>query len=125
MRENEVFWLTDLEKNKMIYVSPAYEKIWGRTCESLYAAPQNWLEAIHPEDRNRVFEAALTKQVAGQYDEIYRIQRPNGSIRWIRDCAVPVRNKTGAIYRIAGIAQDITKRKEVEQELVKPNKNFV
>ncbi|GEM_PF-4063220 len=114
----EVFWLTNPEKDKIFYISPAYEKIWGRTCESLYVAPLiNWLEAIHPEDRNRVFEAALTKQVAGLYDEIYRIQRPNGSIRWIRECAVPVRDKTGAIYRIAGIAEDITRIKEAEEKV--------
>jgi PAS domain S-box-containing protein len=101
----------------MIYISAGYEKIWGHTCESLYAAPRNWLEAIHPEDRGRVLEAALTKQVSGQYDETYRIQRPDGSIRWIRDRAFPIRDQTGVIYRIAGIAQDITAFKQVEDAL--------
>lgn len=113
----EVFWLSNLEKSKIIYISPGYEAIGGRTCESLYASPQNWLEAIHPEDRGRVLEAALTKQVSGQYDETYRIQQPDGSIRWIRDRAFPVRDETGEIYRIAGIAEDITDRKKAEQAL--------
>jgi len=107
----EVFWMTDPEKNRMIYISPGYEEIWGRTCESLYAAPRAWLEAIHPEDRDRVLQAALTKQVTGTYNEEYRIVRPDGSVRWIWDRAFPVRDASGQVYRIAGIAEDITERK--------------
>ncbi|MGH7599357.1 MAG: PAS domain S-box protein, partial [bacterium] len=120
----EVFWLSNLEKDEIIYISSGYEKIWGHTCESLYASSQNWLEAIHPEDRDRVLEAALTKQVSGQYDETYRIQRPDGSIRWIRDRAFPIRDQTGAIYRIAGIAQDITAFKKVEEALRQSEESY-
>ena len=104
----EVFWLTNPEKTKIHYVSPGYEAIWGRSCESLYVSPRTWLEAIHSEDRDRVLEAALTKQVNGEYDEKYRIVRPDGSIRWIRDRAFPVKDEAGSVYRIAGIAEDIT-----------------
>ena len=57
----EVFWITEPGKNTMLYISPGYQKIWGRTCESLFAEPRNWLDAIHPEDRDRVLQAALTK----------------------------------------------------------------
>ncbi len=71
-------------------------------------SPRNGLEAIHSEDRDRVLEAALTKQVSGDYDEKYRIVRPDGSIRWIRDRAFPVSDEAGSVYRIAGIAEDIT-----------------
>jgi PAS domain S-box-containing protein len=113
----EVFWLSNPEKNQIIYVSPGYEAIWGRTCESLYDSPQNWLEAIHPEDRSRVLEAAMTKQISGQYDETYRIQQPDGAIRWIRDRAFPIRDKSGIIYRIAGIAEDITASKQALENL--------
>ena len=104
----EVFWLSNPEKTQILYISPGYETIWGRTCESLYAFPRTWLDAIHPEDRDRVLEAALTKQVSGDYDEKYRIVRPDSSIRWIRDRAFPVRDESGMVYRIAGIAEDIT-----------------
>ena len=104
----EVFWLTNPEKTQMLYISPGYEAIWGRSCDSLYASPRTWLEAIHPEDRDRVLEAALNKQASGEYDEKYRIVRPDGSIRWIRDRAFPVRDETGNVYRIAGIAEDFT-----------------
>src|SRR5262245_49384066 len=65
----EVFWLSDAAKNLVLYVSPAYESIWGRSRESLYVSPKSWLEAVHEVDRERVWNAALTKQVLGQYDE--------------------------------------------------------
>lgn len=111
----EVFWMSDPSKNVMVYVSPAYEEIWGRTCASLYASPRSWLEAIHPEDRGRVLHAALTKQVTGEYHEDYRIIRADGSVRWIRDRAFPVRGALGVIDRIAGLAEDITDQKSSER----------
>ena len=113
----EVFWMSDPAKNQMLYVSPAYEEVWGRTCQSLYDSARDWVEAIHPEDRKRVLEAALTKQVSGQYDEVYRIVRPDGTIRWIQDRAFPVRDDSGKVYRIVGIAEDITRRKEAAEAL--------
>jgi PAS domain S-box-containing protein len=118
MAENitEVFWMTDPDKNTMLYISPGYEKIWGRTCESLLKQPSAWLDAIHPEDRNRVLRSALDNQVSGRYDEEYRIIRPDGSLRWIRDRASPVRDPAGRVYRITGIAEDITERKKVEEQ---------
>ncbi len=114
---HDVFWLTDPSKNVMLYVSPAYETIWGRSCAELYASPRLWIEAIHPEDRDRVLEAAETRQVLGTYDEEYRIVRPDGAPRWIRDRAFPVHNAAGAVDRVAGVARDITDRKEAEWNL--------
>ncbi len=113
----EVFWMTDPAKNQIVYVSPGYEAIWGRTCESLYASPRDWIEAIHPDDRQRVLEAALTKQMSGQYDEVYRIVRGDGSVRWIQDRAFPIRDDSGKVFRIAGLAEDITGRKLTERRL--------
>lgn len=113
----EVFWITDPTKRQMIYVSPGYETIWGRTCESLYSTPESWIEALHPDDRPRVAEAAFTRQISGEYDEVYRIIRPNGAVRWIHDRAFPIRNNSGEVYRIVGIAEDISDRKHVEESL--------
>ncbi|UVT22276.1 MAG: PAS domain S-box protein [Nitrospira sp.] len=124
----EVFWLSDPEKNRILYISPAYENIWGRTCESLYAFPRSWLETIHSDDRDRVLQAALTRQRSGTYDEEYRIVRPDGSVRWIRDRAFPIPDAAGRVYRIAGIADDITERKQAEERLTRSRdllKSFV
>jgi PAS domain S-box-containing protein len=113
-----VFWMSDLHKQQVIYVSAGYEKIWGRSCASLYASARDWIDAIHPEDRDRVFNSAMTRQASGDYDEEYRILRPDGSIRWIRDRAFPVRAERGEVDHIAGIAEDITDRKRLEKEVI-------
>ena len=112
----EVFWMTSPDKTQMLYVSPGYELIWGRTCAELYNRPASWLEAIQPDDRERVRQAALA-QHDGQYDVEYRITRPDGQMRWVRDRAFPVRDEQGRIFRIAGIAEDITERKRLEQQI--------
>ncbi len=110
----EVFWMTDPAKNQMLYISPAYEEIWGRTCQSLFDSPWTWLEAIHPDDRPRVLLAAQTKQMQGDYDETYRIQRPDGAERWIHDRAFPIRDTAGKVIRVVGTALDITAQRNLE-----------
>jgi PAS domain S-box-containing protein len=112
-----VFWMTDSTENAMLYISPGYEKIWGRTTQSLYDNPKQWLDAIYVDDRDRVLAAATTKQVAGTYDEQYRITRPDGTVRWIRDRAFPIKDAAGAVIRISGFAEDITEAKESHEKL--------
>lgn len=119
---NEVFWMTDCAKNEMLYISPAYERIWGQTCQSLYDKPRTWIESILQDDRERVFQAAITKQAAGTYDEEYRIVRPDGGMRWIHDRAFPIRNSAGEAYRIVGVAEDITERKKLEAQFLQSQK---
>jgi PAS domain S-box-containing protein len=111
----DVFWMVPADRTQTLYVSPAYERIWGRTCESLYRQPASFTDAIHPEDRQRVIPT-FQKDCRGDFDEEYRIVRPDGSIRWIRDRGFPVRNDRGELYRIAGIAEDITDRKRAEED---------
>lgn len=112
-----VFYLTDPDNREMLYVSPAYEAIWGRSRESLYANPRSWADAILPEDRERVRAALEKESITGSFDEEYRISRPDGIIRWIRARSFPVRDETGAIYRVAGIAEDITEMHKAQEEL--------
>ncbi|MBC8096830.1 MAG: response regulator [Akkermansiaceae bacterium] len=112
----EAFWITDPSKTRMLYISPAYEKIWGRTCASLFESPRDWLEAVHPDDRERVEHAVTIKQPRGDYDETYRIQRPDGSVRWIHDRAFPVQNAAGEVVRLVGTAEDITRRRQLEEQ---------
>jgi two-component system cell cycle sensor histidine kinase/response regulator CckA len=115
----EVLWLTDPSKASMLYISPAYERIWGRSCQSLYDEPRSWLDAIVSEDRERVLESAHTEQVLGKYKEEYRIVRPNGEIRWISDRAFPIFDAAGRPYRVAGVATDITERKQLERQFIR------
>ena len=105
---NAVFWLCLPDMSRIDYVSPAFEKIWGRTCGSLYKDPRSWLDSIHVEDRERVVLAMGHHSPTVQFDETFRIVRGDGSIRWIRDQAFPVTSTDGKLVRIAGIAEDIT-----------------
>jgi PAS domain S-box-containing protein len=120
---HEVLWMTNVDASEMLYLSPAYEQIWGRSCESLYANPKSFLEAIHPEDKQRVI-ANFKHSATGTFDIEYRIVRPDGSVCWIQDRGFPIRNESGEIYRRAGIAQDITQRKHTEEILRQINEEL-
>ncbi|HXW00454.1 MAG TPA: PAS domain-containing protein, partial [Anaerolineae bacterium] len=114
---HEIVWMKDRRMTETIYISPAYEEITGRSCESVYQQPDSWLEAVYAEDRERI-QAALEKQLNGEaIVEEYRIVRPDGSIRWIWDRSFPIHNELGEFYRIAGISEDITERKLLEDSL--------
>jgi PAS domain S-box-containing protein len=111
----EVFWLRSPDFKTLLYVSPMYEKVCGQTCESLYAAGPD-LVGVHPEDRTRVIETV--QNLTGREFEIeYRIITKEGEVRWVRDRGFPIRDQSGQIYRIGGVAEDITDRKEAEDRL--------
>ncbi|HXU11803.1 MAG TPA: response regulator, partial [Candidatus Binatia bacterium] len=74
---DEVFWMTDAKTGAMLYVSPAYDRIWGRSREDLYARPGAWLEAVHEEDRGRL-ASRLSRGATSEPMEPYRIERPDG-----------------------------------------------
>ena len=113
---HQVFWIKNVAKKGVLYVSPAYEVIWGRTCQSLYDNFQSLQDSIHPEDRERISGPMDGDgEVRGREQE-FRILRPDGEIRWIRSRSYPVRNKEGLIQRHAGIDEDITEWKASEKE---------
>ncbi len=113
----EVFWMLDPRSQEILYVSPAFERIWGRSCEELRSRPEILLESVHADDRARVWGGLERQRNGGQVDMEYRIVRPDGSTRWISDRAFPIRNSEGTLIRIAGIATDITDRKRAEDML--------
>ena len=119
----QVFWLEDPQNSHVFYVSPAYEVIWGRSRQNLYDQPQAWFEAMHPEDRERVITAQPQK-VSGQYNIEYRVIRPDGSVRWVWSRAFPIQDEHKEVYRIAGIAEDITERKLAEDTLLQSEERF-
>jgi two-component system cell cycle sensor histidine kinase/response regulator CckA len=114
---SEVFFLTNAPNTELIYVSPAYDAIWGRPSAAVLASAEAWIDAVHPEDRDRIRSALAVKVPLGEFDEEYRIVRPDSTERWIRARAFPVRDANGTIVRHAGVAEDITERRQLEAEL--------
>ena len=113
----EVFWVTNGDREEMLYVSPAFENIWGQPCEELYKNPRSWFEAIVPDDQPRISKVFFDTPHTQICDQEYRIKRPDGSIRWIHDRGFPIHDDSGAVRRIVGIAEDITQRKQAESAL--------
>ncbi|HKD37489.1 MAG TPA: PAS domain S-box protein, partial [Pirellulales bacterium] len=105
---DEVFWISDATISKMDYISPAYERIWGRSCESVMRTPQPFLDAVHPDDRPKLVASLTANELGQPYSTEYRIVRPDGSVRWISDRGFPVFDRQGKVCRCAGIAEDIT-----------------
>jgi PAS domain S-box-containing protein len=116
---SEVFWLFDLQEQRVLYVSPAYDQIWGRSRESLYERYDEWVESIHTEDMKHALETFNhILDTGGGEPREYRIVRPDGTERWISDTGYAVKDGDGKIVRITGIAEDITERKKAEEALV-------
>ena len=113
----EVFWVYGIAEERLLYVSPTYEDLWGHSVQSLLDRPLEWVEAVHPDDRPRVHAAHIEKLESSMFDQVYRIIRPDGAVRWIWDRGFPVRDATGHVYRIAGLAEDTTARKLAEDQL--------
>lgn len=109
---SDVFFLTDVSGNQIFYVSPAFERIWGFSADKLYREPQSWQQLVHVADRERVRRAFQARRIGNPYDMEFRILRPNGAVRWIRARGFPIRDASGRAHRVAGIAVDITARKE-------------
>jgi len=113
----DVFWLTSPRGDKVFYVSPAYEQIWGRSTRSVYDDPFSWLEGVHPEDREDMVAHFVPVEAGRVAMREYRVFRPDGEMRWICDRAFPIFDERGEVVRVAGIAEDITDRKRAEAQL--------
>jgi PAS domain S-box-containing protein len=120
----DVVWLRSFENSRMLYVSPSYERIWGRSCQSLYENPQEFMEAVHPVDREAVFVAYKQYADTGHFDMMYRIVRPDGEMRWIHARTYPILSESGQVIRYAGIATDITARRQAEELLRRSEEKY-
>lgn len=112
-----VLWIAAKGHFQILYVSHAYTRIWGRNAQDLYDNPHSFFDAIYPEDLEKV--RAIVPVTNHNYDVEYRIVRPDGEMRWLRDRSFPIRNAQGEIYRYGGIAEDITEKKQIEAQFLR------
>jgi two-component system, cell cycle sensor histidine kinase and response regulator CckA len=112
----QVLWMIDAKESKLLYVSPAYARMWGRSCQSFLDNSHSYMEGIHPLDQEMMIREDATMYQTGHIDVECRVLRPNGTVRWAWIRGYPVREQ-GQIVRLVGVIEDITKRKATEQAL--------
>jgi len=114
----DAFWIRSADMRELHYVSPAFERIWGRPVATLHENPGKWTDFIVPADRDRVVTSfsGLTRDTPS-LDIEYRILRPDGEVRWIRARGFQVRDGDGTLIRTTGIVTDITERRQSEEDL--------
>ncbi|MFP5274487.1 PAS domain S-box protein [Coleofasciculus sp.] len=121
---DDVVWSASLENQQFIYLNPATERVYGRPVSDFVAHPSLWQFVVHPDDRQRVEMASQTMMHKGSKDLEYRVVRPDGEVRWLRDRARLIYDQRGTAIRMDGIATDITKRKQAEAALLKSEEQF-
>ncbi len=114
----QVVWVLDLSTDQILYVSPAFEIVWGRSCESLYADPLTLIKSVHPEDRVKVMSASPDDN-RKSLNQSYRILRPDGSLRWISAHTFLIGEESADTSYQVCVAQDITDQNQVDQTLRK------
>jgi PAS domain S-box-containing protein len=121
----EVFWLFDWKNQKVEYVSPAFEEVWGRSPQNLYDNYDEWAASIYPDDAAYAAESfTRIVETGGGETREYRIVRPDGTLRWVSDRGFAIMDENGDVTRIAGIAEDITERREAIEALAESEEKF-
>ena len=115
---DDVLWIRGAKGFEFSYVSPAYERVWGRDRREVHDPTTGWTGAIHAEDRERVLAVLRPESVSSAFKLEYRVVRPDGTVRWVTDRGFPLSDLDGVVHRIVGVAEDVTDRRKLEQQLI-------
>jgi PAS domain S-box-containing protein len=118
---HEVFWILDPQTGSFLYVSPAFDDIWGFPAQQVMDDPDAWFTAIHPDDRAAINNVRQRQRSGKMIECEYRLTRQDSvgaeTVRWVSDRAFPVHDHFGCLDRVVGVVEDITQRKEAEEIL--------
>jgi PAS domain S-box-containing protein len=118
----EAFIIVEMPHGRSLYVSQKWEDTWGRRVNDAYADPLVWFEAIHPDDRPKV-AATIGALPAGKgMSSMFRIQRPDETVRWVRGRVFPVVDEPEHPQRLAVLVEDITEQRHTEEQLCQAQK---
>lgn len=123
----DVIWVSEFRPERVLYVSPSFERLWGHKVEDLYRNSGLWVARIHPEDVERVsgiYEHAVSMNMNSRYDLNYRLLHPDGTFSWIYERGVFVHNPVTQTLRASGISTDVTKQKQAEEALKASQERF-
>ena len=114
---DDVVWITDWNEQKVLFINHAYEEIWGRSIKDIYEKPEDWIDGIYPDDRERISGAFANIVMSGHCDEECRVVKPDGSIKLVRFRGYPICSPDGQVRHVVGIAEDISERRRGESQL--------
>ena len=120
----DVFWIVDLHPRALVYANPAFERVFGLPFDRIRADPGLWGGLVHPDDRT-AFKRAFERWAAGEEGAVeYRIRRPDGGDRWIRDRGARITDPAGRVYRVVGLAEDVTHARAIADALRASEERF-
>jgi PAS domain S-box-containing protein len=112
--------MMDPRSGALLYVSPAFDQLWGFSAARVIENPAAWFESIHPDDREAVAAIRSRKRGRELLECEYRVVQGERTY-WVWDRAFPIYDQTGRLDRIVGVVEDVTQRKEAEQVLRQSN----
>jgi PAS domain S-box-containing protein len=118
----EAFVLVELPEYRPLYLSHIWEEIWGRKIEEAHREPQLWIDAVHPDDRPAVERAMRALERGHPSSNVFRVMRPDASVRWVRARMFPIVDRTDRVYRLVGLVEDITEMRRTEEQLLHAQK---
>lgn len=114
---NQVFWVLEPKSWEVLYVSPSWSELVGISDSTWYGNADAWLQYVHEDDREWVVDEFQENATQREFEAVYRIVRPDGTIRWVHEASVPIRNEAGVVQRVIGVIDDVTERRELERQV--------